>query len=84
MERGESYEQAATSELWEEKGPTGIAIGPCVASAKALGVDHRSILFTQRPYGWARVGSRQHTVQASTGTEMELIIIWRFGGMGVA
>ncbi|MBA2277690.1 MAG: NUDIX domain-containing protein [Chloroflexia bacterium] len=51
VEPGESYEQAARRELWEETSITGVEIGPCVQSDDTmLVINGRPVLFQQRSF----------------------------------
>ena len=51
VEPGETYEQAAARELWEETGITGAAIGPCVLRGeKLLVINGDPVLFQLRAF----------------------------------
>ena len=51
LEPGETHEDAARRELWEETGISGVDIGPCVQLAdKALLIRGQPILFRQRSF----------------------------------
>jgi 8-oxo-dGTP pyrophosphatase MutT (NUDIX family) len=51
VEPGETFEDAARRELWEETGITGVELGPCVLEhEKALTTAGQTTLFRQRHY----------------------------------
>jgi len=62
VEPGETYEQAAARELWEETGITGAAIGPCVQRGeKLLVINGDPVLFQRRAYRWWTVAELETT-----------------------
>jgi 8-oxo-dGTP pyrophosphatase MutT (NUDIX family) len=72
VEPGETYEQAAARELWEETGITGAAIGPCVLRGdKLLVINGQPIRFQLRTFV-VRVSTSTITLDGMLDDEREI------------